>query len=167
MPSPTRIPFISSRDSNEPRRMPWDFTHSLLPAAFASALATLAALAALEVATAIIIIIIIAAATAFATALATALAALAALEVATAAARLAGLALAGLQEAGGTTLALGGFSSLAPLQKAKFGSGALVVDQARLSVGHHGQKKPEGEDGESLGDHFFGVGCEMSGFVEY
>ena len=65
--------------------MPWDFTHFLLPAALAS-LATLATPAAL-----------------------------AALEEATAAAaRLAGLALAGLQEAG-TTLALGGFSSLAPL----------------------------------------------------
>ena len=121
MPLPTRITFISSRVSNKLRRMPWDFTHFLLSAALASALATLAALAALEVATA---------------------------------ARLAGLALAGLQEAGGTTLALGGFSSLAPLQKAKFESGALVVDQARLSVGHRGQKKPEDEDGESLGDHF-------------
>ena len=124
MPLPTRITFISSRVSNKPRRVPWDFTRFLLPAALASALATLAALAALE--------------------------------VATAAARLAGLALAGLQEAGGTTLALGGFSSLAPLQKAGgFGSGVLVVDQERLSVGHHGQKKPEDEDGESLGDHFF------------
>ena len=29
-----------------------------------------------------------------------------------------------------------------------------MVDQARLSVGHHGQKKTENEDGESLGDHF-------------
>ena len=123
MPLPTRITFISSRVSNKLRRMPWDFTHFLLSAALASALATLAALAALEVATA---------------------------------ARLAGLALAGLQEAGGTTLALGGFSSLAPLQKAGgFGSGVLVVDQERLSVGHHGQKKTEDEDGESLGDHFF------------
>ena len=73
MPLPTRITFISSRVSNKLRRMPWDFTHFLLPAALASALATLAALAALE--------------------------------VATAAARLPGLALASLQEAG--TLALG------------------------------------------------------------
>ena len=104
--------------------MPWDFHHFLLPAALAK-LATLATLAAL-----------------------------AALEVTTAAAvRLPGLALAGLQEAG--ALALGGFSSLAPLQEAgRFGSGVLVVDQARLSVGHHGQKKTENEDGESLGDHF-------------
>jgi len=85
-----------------------------------------------------------------ATALAT-LAALAALEVASALARLPGLTLGSLEKA---TLAFGGFSSLATLQKAgRFGSGILVVDQARLSVGHHGQKKTENED-KSLGDHF-------------
>mmetsp|Transcript_3507 Transcript_3507/g.8067 ORF Transcript_3507/g.8067 Transcript_3507/m.8067 type:complete len:132 (-) Transcript_3507:644-1039(-) len=125
MPWPTHIlsPPLLLRDFQQISCwMPWDFTHFLLPAALASALATLAALAALEVASAL--------------------------------ARLPGLALARLQEAG-TTLALGGFSSLAPLQEAGgFGSGVLVVDQARLSVGHHGQKKTEDEDGESLGDHF-------------
>ena len=44
-----------------------------------------------------------------------------------------------------------------------------MVDQARLSVGHHGQKKTENEDGESLGDHFseiVGVGCGVFLYVK-
>ena len=42
-----------------------------------------------------------------------------------------------------------------------------MVDEARLSVGRHGQKKTENEDGESLGDHFSELVVKWSEFVEY
>ena len=86
MPSPTHTYYLLLLGLQQILLDAVAFHHFLLPGAFATA-------------------------TAFATALAT-LAALAALEVASALARLAGLALASLQEAG---TALGGFSSLAPL----------------------------------------------------